>query len=324
MRIVRFLIAYAVFSTFGIVMSLFIAQNSHAEHLAFFGQDISTNLAWIMIGATACGFLVALVLLVPGRLAATLHIWSLHREARDFEEHLALQEDRLAMQGERRERLLDRHERLLEGHERLVRAYQRVADELDQVIGERNALQTRLAATVAVRGGTVSGVGTRRPAERDTRPRAVQTAQRPQQSGAVSAAEAPAPAAAPPVAPAPAAPMPVAPMPAAAPPVAPVPVAPVSVRPQPLSLPPDPLPSPAFSSPAFPSPAFPSPVLDAEQDEEEWTQQEYDDYTEDEKYAPPYTEEVEDAGWGDEGDADLIEGDPRALAAMNWRLAPWN
>src|SRR5262245_25320345 len=142
MRIVRFLLAYAVFSTFGIVVSLFIAQNTHAEQLAFFGQQVSTNLAWIMIGAAACGFLVALVLLVPGRVAATFHIWSLHREARDFEEYLAQQEDRLVIQRERREDLLDHHERLLEGHERLLRAYQRVAAELDHVIGERDALET--------------------------------------------------------------------------------------------------------------------------------------------------------------------------------------
>jgi len=37
MRIVRFLIAYGVFSTFGIVVSLFVAQNTQPEQVVFFG-----------------------------------------------------------------------------------------------------------------------------------------------------------------------------------------------------------------------------------------------------------------------------------------------
>src|SRR5262249_52345834 len=148
---------YGVFSTFGIVVSLFIAQNTHEEQLAFFGQEVTTNFAWVILGAASCGFIVALVLLMPGRIAASFHIWSLHREARDFEEHLALQGEELAVREERREQLLDRHEGLLEGQERLLGAYQRVMDELDQVMGERDQLATQLA---------VSAVGSGQPAAR--------------------------------------------------------------------------------------------------------------------------------------------------------------
>src|SRR5262249_48118087 len=138
MRIGRVLIAYGVFSTFGIVVSLFVAQNTQPERLTFFGQEVSTNLAWIMLEAAACGFFVALVLLVPGRIAAAFHIWGLHREAREFEEHLAVQ-------GERREQLLANHEWLLAGHEPLLHAYHRAMTEPDRVTHEWHALGAKLS-----------------------------------------------------------------------------------------------------------------------------------------------------------------------------------
>src|SRR5262249_40224880 len=185
MRIVRFLIAYGVFSTFGIVVSLFVAQNTQPERLTFFGQEVSTNLAWIMLGAAACGFFVALVLLVPGRIAAAFHIWGLHREAREFEEHLAVQ-------GERREQLLSHHEWLLVGHERLLRAYERAMAELDHMTNECNALGAKLAAatTTNVTGRAGSGSDARRLPAHSSLPTAILEPRRPRRS-AVSPATPP-------------------------------------------------------------------------------------------------------------------------------------
>ncbi len=138
MRIARFLIAYGVVSVLGVVVSLFLAQNTQVERLTFFGRDVSTSLAWIMLAATAAGFLFALLLLLPGRIAATLHIWSLRKEARQLDEELV-------WQSERHDELLDHHERLLSGHEWLLNVYRRTRGDLDQAISERDALKVHLA-----------------------------------------------------------------------------------------------------------------------------------------------------------------------------------
>jgi uncharacterized integral membrane protein len=138
MRIARFLIAYGVVSVLGVAVSLFLAQNTQVERLTFFGRDVSTSLAWIMLAATAAGFLFALLLLLPGRIAATLHIWSLRKETRQLDEELV-------WQSERHDELLDHHERLLSGHEWLLGVYRRTRGDLDQAISERDALKIHLA-----------------------------------------------------------------------------------------------------------------------------------------------------------------------------------
>jgi uncharacterized integral membrane protein len=138
MRIARFLIAYGVVSVLGVVVSLFLAQNTQVERLTFFGRDVSTSLAWIILAATAAGFLFALLLLLPGRIAATMHIWSLRKETRQLDEELV-------WQSERHDELLDHHERLLSGHEWLLSVYRRTRSDLDQAISERDALKVHLA-----------------------------------------------------------------------------------------------------------------------------------------------------------------------------------
>jgi uncharacterized integral membrane protein len=138
MRIARFLIAYGMVSVLGVAVSLFLAQNTQVERLTFFGRDVSTSLAWIMLAATVAGFLFALLLLLPGRIAATLHIWSLRKETRQLDEELV-------WQSERHDELLDHHERLLSGHEWLLSVYRRTRSELDQAISERDALKVHLA-----------------------------------------------------------------------------------------------------------------------------------------------------------------------------------
>src|SRR5262249_38117673 len=257
MRIVRFLIAYGVFSTFGIVVSLFVAQNTQPAQGVFFGQEVSPNLAWMILGAAACGFFVALVLLVPGRIAAAFHIWGLHREAREFEEHLAVQ-------GERREQLLANHEWLLAGHERLLHAYHRAMTELDRVTNECHALGAKLSAASAANtaantaaNATGSDINYKRPPARASLPTAIlepQPTRRSPGSYATPPIARPVtpplvplvPPAAPSVAPAVAPPIPAPPIPA--PPIPPIipPVPPVAPR---ATYPPDPLlasPGPLF------------------------------------------------------------------------------
>jgi uncharacterized integral membrane protein len=138
MRIARFLIAYGVVSILGVLVIVFLVQNTQAEQLTFFGQEITFSQAWIMLAATASGFLFALLLLLPGRIAATLHNWTLRREARRLDEELAFQ-------SEQRDELLVHHEQLLRGHAWLLNAYRRSHEELDQLLKEREVWQVQLA-----------------------------------------------------------------------------------------------------------------------------------------------------------------------------------
>jgi uncharacterized integral membrane protein len=138
MRIARFLIAYGLVSVLGVLVSLFLAQNAQPVQLTFFGRDVSTSLALTILAATTAGFIFALLLLVPGRIAATLHIWTLRREARELDEELV-------WQSERHDELLEHHERLLSGHEWLLTVYRRTRAELDDAIRERDALKVLLA-----------------------------------------------------------------------------------------------------------------------------------------------------------------------------------
>src|SRR5262249_31080570 len=92
-RVARFLIAYGVVSILGALVIVFLAQNTQAEQLMFFGQAVTLGQAWIMLAATVSGFLFALLLLLPGRIAGTLHNWTLRRGARKLDEEMALQSE---------------------------------------------------------------------------------------------------------------------------------------------------------------------------------------------------------------------------------------
>lgn len=153
MRIVRFLLSYVMLSVFGLLLSLFLAQNSHTEQLSYFGVSLSTNFAWVVLAAAAAGFLGALLLILPGRFAATLHNWTLGREAGQLEQQVALL-------NEQRERLLAKHERLLEGHEHMLLRYERLLAAHSRVVAERDEAWAQLGTS-----GTAQ-----LPAERDTLP----------------------------------------------------------------------------------------------------------------------------------------------------------
>jgi hypothetical protein len=159
MWLVRFLVSYVMLSVFGLTLGLFLAQNARVEQLAFFGLDLSTNFAWILLGAAACGFLVALLLVLPGRIGVTLHNWALVREAGHFETELALLQ-------EQRARLLDQHEHMLAGHQRLLLNFQQLLADHSQVVAERDQARAQLMASAAARAvdrHTVPSVPSARP-----------------------------------------------------------------------------------------------------------------------------------------------------------------
>lgn len=139
MWVLRYLFFSVVLSVFGLTLILFLGQNAHTEQLEFFGLEYTTNMVWVMVGAMAFGAMIVLTLLLPGRLAATLHNWSVEREIRHIERDLGQLQ-------EQREHVLHRHEDLLTAHERLLQGYHRLMAEHSRVIAERDRARSQLAA----------------------------------------------------------------------------------------------------------------------------------------------------------------------------------
>ena len=139
MWLLRYLFFSVVLGVFGLTLLLFLGQNQHTERLDFFGLEYTTNMVWVLVGAAVFGVLITLALLLPGRIAITVHGWSLEREVRQLEQGLV----RLQ---EQRERVLARQEQLLEAHERVLQSYQRLVAEHGRVVAERDRVRSQLAA----------------------------------------------------------------------------------------------------------------------------------------------------------------------------------
>lgn len=143
MRLLRFLLWCAALGILVILALLVLIQNLHTEQLVFFGVVYVTNFALAMLGAIGFGFLLALVLLVPGRVAAALYRMTLERELRQFERQVATLSDQ-------RERLLDGQERLLLRYERLFADHDRAVAERDRMRAKLDAVKTSVSQAVAV------------------------------------------------------------------------------------------------------------------------------------------------------------------------------
>jgi uncharacterized integral membrane protein len=130
----RFGVFYVLVNIFALLVITLLAQNARPEHLTYFGITRSVNLAVILAGAAVFGFLVGLLLLMPGRIALSFHAWGLDREASELDEQVA----ELRVQ---REDLLDRFDDLVDGHERILRRYHQLVAEHREVVADRERLR---------------------------------------------------------------------------------------------------------------------------------------------------------------------------------------
>src|SRR5690242_13201910 len=129
MRIIRFLIFYVLVSVLGILALIFFGLNHYNVQIDLLEAQYTVSVAWVMAGAALFGFIVSMLLLGPGRLAAGWNSRALDREVRDLEGLLERRE-------ELRARLLAQHEALLERHERILLRHQALLDEHSHVIAE--------------------------------------------------------------------------------------------------------------------------------------------------------------------------------------------
>jgi hypothetical protein len=142
MHLIRFLISYVIVTILGLIMLLFLALNHHMVELDLIDGQHTVSLAWIMVGAAAVGFVIPLLLLVPGRIAAAVNAWRLERDLQEVEEQFVrLQEVRV--------RLLAKHESLVDRYERLLLHYQHAEIDLRETEAELEEVRMQLAASKA-------------------------------------------------------------------------------------------------------------------------------------------------------------------------------
>jgi hypothetical protein len=166
MRIIRFLVLYVMVSVLGCMILLFLALNHYTIQIDLIKAQYPVNVALVMLGAAVFGFVMALLLLLPGRLAAGLHARALERDVRslerllvDREDLLEEQEDYIEDREELRARLIEQHEDLLARHERVLARHQALADDHDRVTAQRDEARAQLAALRIARPAASHGSG---------------------------------------------------------------------------------------------------------------------------------------------------------------------
>lgn len=112
-------ISFVIAAVIVAALAIFAVQNGHGALVFFLGFAFIVRLWWIAIGAAILGFVLAFILLAPGRVAAGWRGRSLRRESDQLRQELA--------------DVRARREQLEREHERLRTEYQQVAAERDRL-----------------------------------------------------------------------------------------------------------------------------------------------------------------------------------------------
>ena len=116
--LISFLIGMVAATAAAVVgLGISVAQQGQSAQFAFLGVSLQADQRWIVAGAAALGFLLALLLatllLIPDRLASARRAGMLSRQAQALEEQLrALREQYAQLQGGYRN-LLQEHQRVM-------------------------------------------------------------------------------------------------------------------------------------------------------------------------------------------------------------------
>lgn len=114
MRILISFLIGIVMAAVAVGLGVLVAENGQSEHFTFLGTTFQGNKGWLTVGAVALGFLLAVLMLIPGRLSSAWHRWTLGRQALAREDRLrALREQHAELQGSHR-RLLEEHQRVMQ------------------------------------------------------------------------------------------------------------------------------------------------------------------------------------------------------------------
>ena len=118
-----------------VVLVIFAIQNTQAVQASFAGQTFSAGLWWLVIGAAILGFLVAAMLVMPGRISAGWRGRAARRTTVQREQEL--------------EALRNEHDQVRAEHERLAAEHRQVVAERDRLRSGDGTAQPVGASTVA-------------------------------------------------------------------------------------------------------------------------------------------------------------------------------
>jgi uncharacterized integral membrane protein len=104
-------------------LAIFAVQNMLTLRVSFLGRSLTADLWWLVVGAAVLGFILALLLLAPGRVAAGWRSMVLQREAARRERELG--------------QLREQHMRLRTEHGRLQADHAQLETEHDQLQAQR-------------------------------------------------------------------------------------------------------------------------------------------------------------------------------------------
>jgi uncharacterized integral membrane protein len=138
MRImVAFLIGLVTAATV-VALGVLVAQNGQSEQLTFLGDTLHSAAGSVVAGAAVLGFLLACLLLIPGRVATGWHRGAMSRQAQ--------------AQGGQLRALREEYARLEGSHQRLLAEHHRVLEHVlvpGAASGERQSAQAAVAPPVA-------------------------------------------------------------------------------------------------------------------------------------------------------------------------------
>lgn len=96
-----------------VALGIVVNQNGQSAQVAFLGNSLQVAQGWGIAGAAALGFILAFLLLIPGRLASAMRTGNLSRQGHSLEERLqTLREEYAQLQGSY-QRLLAEHQTIL-------------------------------------------------------------------------------------------------------------------------------------------------------------------------------------------------------------------
>lgn len=131
MRFLSSLLGGVIVAIAAVLLTLFALENPQTVSLNFLGTRFSGNVWWLILGAAAVGVLLALLLIVPGRMMTGHRANSLSRANAEHERNLAeLRDTHAQLQAER--------DRIAGEHDSLGDEFRRVREELVATRSERD------------------------------------------------------------------------------------------------------------------------------------------------------------------------------------------
>jgi uncharacterized integral membrane protein len=128
-----------------VALAIFALQNTGTVPLQFLGYGATGNVWWIVLGAAVLGFVVAVLLMLPGRVAASWRIQGLSRQMQRQDQEIdAAHQQQMDMDAERTQfqqqyqQMQAQRDQLANNRQSLVAERNQLAAERDRLLSERN------------------------------------------------------------------------------------------------------------------------------------------------------------------------------------------